>query len=147
MGITLQKNKLSAYISKGTTEDIQIFTEAINRAINHYLSKDEFSPIMQPQAETIYFLKWLSKCLVLEQGPKDGALANVVISIPNNDFQLLEAFQDSLDRVLSDLFVIGAERGLDATYCEVGFFLSVLRKAVTPSLKDLTGDIRKSLLN
>ncbi len=147
MSITLQKNKLTAFISKGTTEDIQIYSEAIERAIDFYLCREDFQPILQCQAEAIYFLKWMKKSLVFDQDSTNEHLGSVLIEIPKNDPNLIEGFQDALDKVLQEFFVHGSENGLDPHLSDAGFFLFTLRKSLSPTLSDVLQNFGTPLMN
>ncbi len=147
MSITLQKNKLSAVVFKGNSEDLQIFSESIERGINYYLCQPNFSPIMREQAESIYFLKWLNKCICLESVDLKGNWGNIVVNVPKQDLSLVQSFQDALDRVLMDLLNSGSEQGLSIELSEACYFLTLVRKALTPSLSAITKDIRNSLFN
>lgn len=126
-----QKSKLTAVVTRGSQEDLKVFTEAIETAIDFFLCQDNFKPIVQEQAEAIYFLKWLKKCLTVEEPKKGLDLRNVVIQIPENDPNLWQAFQDSLDKVFQEFFVHGSEHTLSKELSDAGFFLVLLRKSLT----------------
>jgi len=141
MSIKIQNSKLTAFISKGTEEDLQQYSKAIHVAINLYLCRNPYLPINQDQAGNIYFLKWLDKCLIIEPSKEPGRTGQIICSIPNNDVCLLEAFIQSIDNFFKD-FIKMEDKGGPAL-AENLYRLYMIREAISPDLKE----IRQSILN
>ncbi|MBS4070677.1 MAG: hypothetical protein KGZ90_05085 [Algoriphagus sp.] len=147
MSITIQKNKLSAFISIGTKDDLQVYSDAIESAIDFYLCQEDFKPILREQAEVIYFLKWLKKSLAFNQDDQKHPLGKVSIEIPKNDPNLLQCFQESLEKAMQELLVHGSEGGLEPHLSDSCFFLLSLRKALTPNLANIFKELNYTYLN
>lgn len=147
MSILIKKSKLKAFLVKGSEEDIKIFSEAIESAINFYLAKETFTPINQDQAGNIYFLKRFGKSLQLEKPNNSKSLGEVVAYIPFNDLSLLYSFQKAFDNTLQDLLNHGAEHTLSKQLSEAAYFISLMRQAISPSLEEIGNDLRKSIFN
>jgi len=92
-------------------------------------------------------LKKLAKCLEWKPSAKQDYLGSIFCIIPKSDLTLLDSFQESLDNILQDLLNHGAENGLNQHLSEAAYFLSVLRKSISPSVEKISRDLRKALLN
>jgi hypothetical protein len=143
MSISTENSKLTAFISKGTEEDLQQYSKAIHSAINLYLCREPFLPINQDQAGNIYFLKWLDKCLIIEPSKEPGKTGQIICSIPNNDVCLLEAFIQSIDNVVKDFIMMMMNEKVGITVADNLARLYLIREALSPDFSE----IRKSIIN